>query len=414
MIFPPRSVNSALRFPKIRKLVSCILKSFSAVSQNMKTYLQTRIDALEKMHGKRSESHQANLNLMLQYIQYRKNLGFSDATMLNDVKALIVFSKSIAGKPITELNQTDMYTFFDSINKTKASAVLHRSKISLFLRHVGRDDLAGMCKMKVRRSDRKLPEDMLTQEEIEQLIGATHNLRDAAFIALLYESGARRGELLELQLKHIVFDAQGAVITLPKGKTGPRRIRVVFAASYLRNWFDHHPERTNRNSPVWASLRDSTKIVGYTTFVDMLQRAAKQAGITKRVNMHNFRHSRATHLAKDLTEQQLKVYLGWTAGSAMAATYVHLSGKDVDDAILKINGMEVEEKTNNNILKITKCPRCKEIQGSSAQFCFKCGYPLTNEAMNTEKTVETELLKLIEESGLITEVVKKIQTQLNG
>lgn len=45
-------------------------------------------------------------------------------------------------------------------------------------------------------------------------------------------------------------------------------------------------------------------------------------------------------------------------------------------------------------------------------FCFKYGLPLTNEAANTEETAETELLKLIENSGLMAELIKKLQSQL--
>jgi hypothetical protein len=45
-------------------------------------------------------------------------------------------------------------------------------------------------------------------------------------------------------------------------------------------------------------------------------------------------------------------------------------------------------------------------------FCFKYGLPLTNEAANTEENAETELLKLIENSGLMAELIKKLQSQL--
>lgn len=67
---------------------------------------------------------------------------------------------------------------------------------------------------------------MLTPEDIEKLIDVAGNLRDKAFIAFLYESGARRGEVFSIQIKHIQFDEMGAVVTLPKGKTGARRIRT--------------------------------------------------------------------------------------------------------------------------------------------------------------------------------------------
>jgi integrase len=64
---------------------------------------------------------------------------------------------------------------------------------------------------------------------------------------------------------------------------------------------------------------------------------AHRIGITKRVYSYIFRHSRATHLANHLTEQQLKVYLGWAMASKMVAIYVHLSGRDMDNRVLELN-----------------------------------------------------------------------------
>ncbi len=73
------------------------------------------------------------------------------------------------------------------------------------------------------------------------------------------------------------------------------------------------------------------------------KRIAEKAGIKKRIHPHLFRHSRSTHLAKHLTEAQMKQYLGWVQGSDMAAIYVHLSGRDVDDALLRCTGYSQSE-----------------------------------------------------------------------
>lgn len=321
----------------------------------------------------------SDLDLIISYVRYRRAENLSSDTIVNDLKALIELSKVIK-KPMKELTESDVYDFFDTLSsRSKATASLYKIKIKGFFKFIGREDLAKLCKVKRSISERKLPEDLLTPEDIELLINSAQNLRDRAYIAVLYESGARRGELQELQIKHINFDENGAVITLPKGKTGARRIRIVFAAGYLRNWLENHPLKDNRDAWVWASSRDETKVAEYRTLWGNLQRIAERAGVEKRVNPHSFRHARATHLAKDLTEQQLKAYLGWTAGSAMAAIYVHLSGKDVDQAILKLHGLATDEMKEDNALKTLKCPRCKEIQDKKSHFCFKCGLPLNKE-----------------------------------
>lgn len=64
----------------------------------------------------------------------------------------------------------------------------------------------------------------------------------------------------------------------------------------------------------------------------LFKKAARKTKIRKRCNPHIFRHSRATLLAQHLTEAQLKQVFGWTQSSKMASVYVHLSGRDNDDA----------------------------------------------------------------------------------
>lgn len=49
-------------------------------------------------------------------------------------------------------------------------------------------------KTTLKKHDRKLPEDMLNEEEVESMIDTTLNKRDKAIIALLWDIGARIGE----------------------------------------------------------------------------------------------------------------------------------------------------------------------------------------------------------------------------
>ena len=73
----------------------------------------------------------------------------------------------------------------------------------------------------------------------------------------------------------------------------------------------------------------------------------------------------------------MKDMFGWTQSSEMAAVYVHMSGRDVDRALLKIHGLAgEEEKEEEEKLKIIKCPRCGEKNAPIAKFCLKCAAPL--------------------------------------
>jgi len=74
----------------------------------------------------------------------------------------------------------------------------------------------------------------------------------------------------------------------------------------------------------------------------------------------------------------------------MAAVYVHLSGKNVDEALLKVYGIDIGKEKKESSFKPKECPRCKEVNQSTNKFCSRCGMPLDEEtkAEVIRKTIE--------------------------
>jgi len=257
-------------------------------------------------------------------------------------------------------------------------------------------------KTTVKKRNGKLPEGLLTEEEIKKLIDSASNSRDKALISVLYESGCRAGEILSLKLKSVEFDKYGCVI-LVDGKTGMRRIRLVNSTPYLKNWVNDHPHKEDPNFALWIVLGNNTeKGIIYTTLRHILERIGERANIKKSINPHHFRHSRATFLANHLTESQLNEYLGWVQGSGMPSIYVHMSGRDVDKAIKKMYGLVEEEEKKESILTPKNCPRCNEINPATSKFCNKCSL-----ALDFKIAIELED-KRKKSDSIINQFVKKI------
>ncbi|MBI5229541.1 tyrosine-type recombinase/integrase, partial [Candidatus Micrarchaeota archaeon] len=105
-------------------------------------------------------------------------------------------------------------------------------------------------KPRLKNEKHKLPEELLTVEEVEKLANATTNARDKALILVLYESGCRIGELLYLKLKNVQFDNYGAVL-LVNGKTGSRRVRIIVSVQLLGHWLQEHPDKDNPEAFLW-------------------------------------------------------------------------------------------------------------------------------------------------------------------
>lgn len=207
-----------------------------------------------------------------------------------------------------------------------------------------------------------MPDDLLNEAECTAMVNMAGSLQDKAALSLLSEAGIRVGELLNLKIKDIDFNGNIVHARL-SGKTGVRILPIVKSVPYLVAWLNQHPHRQERQSPLFAF--ENGKTMTYEALCKRIRTVAQQAGIKKKVNPHAFRHSAATRMAKQHSEQVLKNYFGWSRGSNMCSVYIHLSGKDLDAAILKPG-----EGTPGNA-----CVRCGTALLPEDAMCRQCGLP---------------------------------------
>jgi len=304
------------------------------------------------------------------------------------------------GKDFDKATEDDLKRVVAMINTssfTEWTKYDYKRSIKKFFRWLGREELISWLRCSDVKN-RKLPEEILTEEDIKKMIDAARTPRDRAVISVLYESGCRAGEFLSMRIKNVSFDRYGAVIVV-HGKTGYRRIRLVSSVPYLAEWLNSHPFRENPEAWLWISLNNFRRLP-YNSLRTVLRVIAEKAGVKKKVNPHAFRHARATHLANFLTEAQMKEFFGWVQDSDMASVYVHLSGRDVDRAILSLYGVETEEsKKKNEILKPKKCLRCGELNPATNRVCGRCFFPLDEGAeVIFEKELKRELINAVIET----------------
>jgi integrase len=275
----------------------------------------------------------------------------------------------------------------------------------------GYPEKVSWIKTGIRKNREKLT-NLPTRQDIERLIDAACAVRDKALVSVLYESGCRIGELLNVRLKDVAFDDYGAVM-LVRGKTGPRRIRLISSVPRLSVWIEHHPRKSDPESPLWINTGTTNheEMMMYQTARKILKDLAKKINLNKPVKPHSFRKARATHLASKLTEAQMCEYFGWTQGSDMPFTYVHLSGRDIDEAILKMHGKIPKEDAAEEF-KLKKCPRCLHENPPDSHFCMRCRCPLDEKtAMEIEQKkkefISTTITKEIIEK-MVEEKVRQI------
>ena len=328
-------------------------------------------------------------------------------------------------KTFKEVTKKDIIKLIQTIESQGYTAnTKHDYKIAIkkFFRWLGGSDEypeeVKWIKSTVKRNDSKIPEELLTLDEIGKMIDTAEHPRNKAITSSIYESGCRPTEFLSFSIKHVVFDKYGAQLTIVKGKTGMRKIRLISSVPHLAAWIEMHPLRDNPDAPLWVAIgtRNRNKPILYRNLREQLAVLAKKAGIRKRVYPYLFRHTAATHMANHLTEAQMCQYFGWVQGSNMPRVYVHLSGRDLDEPILLMHGLKKEEERNEDHFSPKKCHRCEKMNPPTGKFCSRCGAPLNLESVmkveeNRQKmgNIMTTLLKdLLKDPGIQARIENKL------
>jgi integrase/recombinase XerD len=153
------------------------------------------------------------------------------------------------------------------------------------------------------RLGRKLP-DVLTVTEIDDLLSVIdlstpEGMRNRAMLEVLYGSGLRVSELVDLKLTNVYADLGFLRVT---GKGNKERLVPIGpdALKHLAQYVDHvrcHvPVKKNHENYVFLNRRGQglSRVMVFLIIKDL----AAKAGIAKNVSPHTFRHSFATHLVE--------------------------------------------------------------------------------------------------------------------
>ena len=289
-----------------------------------------------------------NVELYTRFLKRMKIAGISIVRRLNYIRSLLILKKILKGKLVSEVGKEHIDSFFDEVSHNSSATIQMRFNcLKKFLRFIGKGEVVDGIKTHRKKEIRVRAGDLLTREDIQKLLDATSTKRGRAFILMLYESGARIGEMLNVRLDDLEFDQHGVLASLD-GKTGRRRIRLVESAQYLKDWVNEI-KLTHPDTPyLWFGI-DDRRPSQYATTVKFLRQTSGKAGLRKKISPHLFRHSRASELAQKLREPQLRAFMGWAGSSDMPQVYIHLSAQDMDKAILELY------KTENSKLETVVC-----------------------------------------------------------
>ncbi|MFQ3207354.1 MAG: integrase/recombinase XerD [Glaciecola sp.] len=152
-------------------------------------------------------------------------------------------------------------------------------------------------------SNPKLPSYLpstLTEQQVDDLLAAPSdddpiNARDKAMLEVLYATGIRVSELVNLQMNEVSL-LQGVIRVMGKGNKERLvplgEVAIDCLAGYLKEW---RPQLLSKPSnTIFPSKRGTT--MTRQTFWHRIKLHAKQAGIQVHLSPHTLRHAFATHL----------------------------------------------------------------------------------------------------------------------
>jgi len=250
---------------------------------------------------------------------------YSQSTVASYSALLGQFLTFLKDKSPEAANNTDAEAFLEYlVLKRRISISTHRLTISAlkqFAVFLPETSLQPEGLVRPRKSA-KLPT-VLGTAEVIRLLQVTRNLKHRAITALIYGSGLRIGELLNLRLSELDVGRKQLFVKDGKG----RKDRCVVLADrilpLLENYLGTYAPETYFAEGHPGGPYSATSVRAF------LKHNARRAGILKKVTPHTLRHSFATHLL----EQGIDIrYIQELLGHSRPETtmiYTHVSRKDL-------------------------------------------------------------------------------------
>ncbi len=231
----------------------------------------------------------------------------------------LLFNKQLlehTNKQPEEIDQNDIKFFMAEKMTERAgiSTILFLASIKYaYTAILQKDPTSGIKRPK---NEKKIPE-VLTKEEVIRLINSSKTTKSKLILQMLYSSGLRVSELVNLKKQDLDFNENIGWVRAGKGKKDRMFILSKKLSLKLKKYTEKHSD--------WHYIFSENKPLSTRNIQKIVQKTAFFAGINKHVHPHTLRHSFATHLldaGNDL--RRIQELLGH---SSIATTqgYVHVS-----------------------------------------------------------------------------------------
>ena len=255
---------------------------------------------------------------------------YAQNTIQSYTDSLVSFLAFFNTKDIADFETNDLIAYNnDYILKNKLSNSYQNqivNAIKLFFRSIEHQKMNPELMHRPKRE--KLLPNVLSKEEVKQILEAHNNLKHKAMLSLIYSCGLRCGELLSLKPIHI--DSKRGIVIIKQAKGKKDRIVPLSPKilEMLRQYFkDFKPQR------YLFEGQEKGKPYDERSLQLVLKQALIKVKITKPVTLHWLRHSYATHLLESGTDLRYIQELLGHKSSKTTEIYTHVSTKNLQKIV---------------------------------------------------------------------------------
>lgn len=281
----------------------------------------------------------------MDYLHYLKvERGLSENTINSygiDLKLFLEYLRENEIPSFKQVNKEVIVNYMQSEkNNNKANSSILRSVSSLrkFFQYLAQEKIIEKDPMLLIDTPKKkqhLPQ-VLTKEEVEKLLrspntGQVLGLRDRAMLELMYATGLRISEIINLKLEDLHL-TMGTLQTLGKG----HKERIVPVGDEAIKWVNRYleearPKLLKQKCSNYLFLNFHGNNLTRQGVWKNLKAEVRKAGIQKNITPHTLRHSFATHILENGADLRIVQELLGHADISTTQIYTHLSNKQLAD-----------------------------------------------------------------------------------
>lgn len=254
----------------------------------------------------------AALNSFRDYLLLERSLSANSVeAYLNDVRKFVRYLEIEKQEiPPLAVKQDDLEKFILWVNRLGLESSSQSRLISglrAFYKFLLVEDLTDNDPTELLegpRLRRKMPE-VLSVHEIQAMLAAIdlsepQGVRNRAIVETLYACGLRVSELVNLKITNLFLDASFLKVV---GKNDKERLVPIGsdAVKYLNMYLEHvrgRQDNIRHGEENYVFLNRRGKHLTRVMVFYIIKELALQAGVTKNISPHTFRHSFATHLVE--------------------------------------------------------------------------------------------------------------------